>query len=96
MMKIKPKMLSKTGLTGIVNAAMDAGIIKEELLLECFKVDLHNQIVGIGEKLKPLDKQLENKKLTRAAHQKLVEKQNKLAILGNKKIQQLKELSDDK
>lgn len=93
-MKIKPSMLSKEMLEKLVQFSIDKGIFKPELLQAAFKQDLHRQISNIDIRLKEINKELSNKRLSVKRHNELVGTYEHIATRGNKKIELYRKLEE--
>lgn len=85
-MKITAKMLTNESLITIVDAAIEARRLPDDILLRFYKHDLITQLKAIERSLKRLDEKAKNKKLTRKEAVAIDRKQYRLATLGNKKI----------
>jgi hypothetical protein len=95
-MKIEIKMLSKEALVDLLSAIHTGRPFPDDVFTALYTRDLERQVNGIARRLKGIEKKLENRKLPRKAYSALIKKQNSLAVLGNKKIEILKELDNDK
>ncbi len=93
-MNIEINDLSKEALAELLSFMHKEKPFPDELFTALYRKDLTRQVRKIAKQLERVEKQLENKKLSRKAYQVLVKKYHAQTALGNKKLAILKELDN--
>lgn len=93
-MEIKAEMLRKEPLVELVNALLEAGVIKNHLMMLFLKEDLHKQLFETKDRLDAIDKKLEDKRLSIKNHNRLVGEWNRISARAQGKIAMCEKLDE--